>query len=386
MAGAHLKSPERRPGRGLDRRAVFLLAAVLLLGLGVGAGATVAVDDRVDDESVAAVDGIDPPKSTSASSLGSGNAVATPDSGPVTIAFVGDINAEFSLGQRLVDDPSNFVGPFAEVLTGADLAVGNLEAALTDRDTGLDKDFTFRAPPGILDALRSGGVDIVSAANDHAIDFGPEGLAQTIELKAQSDGMVIGVGADEDEAYAPTIRTVGGQRIAVLAATQVIDSDRIAEWTATSDQAGVASAKRVDRMVAAVVAAREAADTVVVYVHWGNELEQCPSTAQQELATSLVDAGADIVVGTNAHRIQGAGRLGDAVVAYGLGNFLFGAVSDEDARSGALIVTVDGREVLGYEWRPGRIVDRVAQPLDGDDAAIAVLEWTGLRGCTGLAD
>ena len=144
-------------------------------------------------------------------------------------------------------------------------------------------------------------------------------------------------------------------------------------------QGGIASAKRVDRLVEEVESVRATADTVIVYLHWGIETDTCPSDSQQELAQTLADAGADLVVGGHAHRVQGGGRLGTTFVGYGLGNFLFGAVSDESAKSGVLLVEVDGRDVLNYEWTPGRISDRVPIPLQGDEKDAAVDEWNELR-------
>jgi poly-gamma-glutamate capsule biosynthesis protein CapA/YwtB (metallophosphatase superfamily) len=394
MAGAHL----RTDGSSATRRIV--VAAVVALLVGLAGGFLVAALVSTDDEGVVeAAGGVgaerdegaaqQPTADQSTDGAGAraseGTAVAVPDPGPVTLAFVGDINVQRSLADRLASDPQGFVGPFADVLRGADLAVGNLEAALATGGSSVDKQFTFRAPPTVLDALRAGGLDVVSVANNHGVDFGSTGLEETIAVKrAQPDGMAIGVGADEDEAFAPHIAEVGGQRIAVIAATQVIDGQFIASWTAQADQPGLASAKRVDRLVEEVQAVRDDVDTVVVYLHWGTESEVCPSVAQQELARALVDAGADVIVGGHAHRVQSGGRLDGAFVGYGLGNFLFGAVSPDSAKTGVLLVEVDGREVLGYGWRPGTIVDGVPQPLDGDAAGAAVAEWEHLRGCTGL--
>ncbi len=379
MAGAHL----RGQSRGVRRTIVVVLVA-LVVGLLVGAGITL-VSMGSDDASVDTDgDGVAP--------VGLELAGAIPDvaiadeAGPITIAFAGDINVEGSLATRLEDDPENFVGAFSELLRGADLAIGNLEAAITTGGNPLDKQFVFRAPPAVLDALAAGGFDVLSAANNHGMDYGSSGLAESLEIKrARTDDLVIGIGGDEDEAFAPHIAEVGGHTVAVIAATQVIDAALISAWTATEDQAGLASAKRVDRLVEEVEAARSIADTVVVYVHWGIETETCPSASQQELAQTLADAGADLVVGGHAHRVQSGGRLGTSFVGYGLGNFLFGAVSAESAKTGVLLVEVDGRDILGYEWRPGTISDRVAQPLEGDDADAAVDEWDALRDCTNLS-
>lgn len=383
MAGAHLRDEDRRAFRlpGL------VTVGALLLGMVLGVVATGGGSD-VGEASADVVSGTGDDVSTPAVGRSpAGVAAARPDPGPITLAFVGDINAERSLRSRLDADPAGFVGPFADLLRGADLAIGNLEAALTTGGAALDKEFTFRAPPSILDALATGGIDVVSAANNHGLDYGPSGLEETLAVKrSRADGMLIGVGGDEDEAFAPYVAEVGGHTVAVIAATQVIDGGLITEWTASSGTPGLASAKRVDRLVAEVGAARAIADTVVVFLHWGTETETCPNSVQQELAVTLAEAGADVIVGAHAHRVQSGGRLGQAFVGYGLGNFLFGTVSPESAKTGVLLVTVDGRSVEGYEWRPGRIVDRVPMPLEGADAAAAVDEWTALRSCTNLTE
>ena len=381
MAGSHLRGGRSGP----DRTLIVTAIIALLVGLLAGGGATLVLLGQEDDEPVEA--------GAAESAVDSGRAVADPadtseeDPDSITIAFAGDINVEQSLATRLENDPEGFVGPFADILREADLAIGNLEAALTFGGSPLAKQFTFRAPPEVLDALAAGGFDVVSAANNHGMDYGTDGLADSIEIKrSRPDGMVVGIGEDEDEAYAPYVADVGGHTVAVIAATQVLDSDLIASWTATADQGGVASAKRVDRLVEEVEAVRGTADTVIVYLHWGIETETCPSASQQELAEALTDAGVDLIVGGHAHRVQSGGRLGSSFVGYGLGNFLFGAVSAESEKTGVLLVEIDGRDVLGYEWVPGRISDRVPIPLEGDEAADAVDEWDSLRDCTNLTE
>ncbi len=176
-----------------------------------------------------------------------------------------------------------------------------------------------------------------------------------------------------------------GQRIAIIGATQVIDDVLIPTWTATDTHAGLASAKEVDRLAAAVLKARANSDTVVVFLHWGQEGTTCPTSIQTELAHRLVDAGADIIVGSHAHRLLGAGRLGNAFVDYGLGNFAFYAQGGPGAETGVLLVTVTGRHVDRYEWRPAVISGGVPRPLSGAAALTAVAQWQGKRSCTDLA-
>jgi poly-gamma-glutamate synthesis protein (capsule biosynthesis protein) len=361
--------------------------ALGLLGLLVGVTAvTLALDAERRRPEATAED--EAPTST-AGATGSAPATSTTtapgDGEPITIAFAGDSYFEGTLRSRLDRDPATALGPFADTLRSADLAVINLETAIATGGTPEAKDFTFRAPPTAIDALRAAGVDVASMANNHGRDYGPAGLEESLAVKrAQADGMVIGIGQDEDDAFTPYRATVKGQRVAVVAATQVIDGSLLAAWTATPTHPGLASAKRVDRLVRAVADARVDSDTVVVFLHWGVERSTCPSGDQQALARRLVDAGADLVVGSHAHRLLGGGRLGDAVVHYGLGNFLFRANSGEGARTGVFEVTVAGRRIDGYRWIPGRIVDSVPRPLTGAEATTAAQAWDDLRGCTNL--
>jgi poly-gamma-glutamate synthesis protein (capsule biosynthesis protein) len=303
----------------------------------------------------------------------------------VTIAFGGDTNFEGVIADRLATEPATIFGGFAATLGAADLAVVNMETAIGVGGTPAPKDYTFQAPPAALDAFRAAGVDVVSAANNHGLDFGVASLEETLAAEAASGLPIIGIGRDEAEAYAPFVTEVRGQRIAIIAATQVLDSSLIEAWTATPTQPGLASAKRVDRLVQEVGAARATADTVVVFLHWGTETHTCPNEAQRTLSQQLVDAGADVIVGGHAHRLQGGGRLGGAAVHYGLGNFAFYSARGDGARTGVFTVTVTGRRVDGYQWTPGRIVDGRPEPLAGEDATAGLAYWDGLRDCAGLA-
>lgn len=303
----------------------------------------------------------------------------------ITINFAGDINFEDQRAQLLQSNPSAILGAIAPVLADADLTVVNLETALTTRGTPAPKAFTFRTSPAALDVLRSAGVDVASIANNHGLDFGPVGVPDALAASRDKSFPVIGIGENESQALEPYRSTIRGHRVAVIAATQVLDDNLIPEWTATPDHPGLASAKRVDELLTQVRAVRPTTDTLVVFLHWGIERHTCPSQAQQELALELVGAGADIVVGGHAHRLQGAGRMGDAIIGYGLGNFAFYAGSPEAAATGVLQVQVGGDEPAQYKWKPARIgVNGSPVPLTGQAADNAVAAWNDLRGCTGL--
>ncbi|MCL9760763.1 CapA family protein [Frankia sp. AiPa1] len=306
---------------------------------------------------------------------------------PVTIAFGGDIHFAGSPGQRLAADPSTAVGPMSSTLSAADLAIANLETAITDRGTPAPKEFTFRAPATAFDAVRSAGLDVVTMANNHGMDYGEVGLRDSLAAASAAHFPVIGIGLDDTGAFTPYRTTIKGQRIAVIGATQVLDDELAAAWTAGPGKPGLASAKQVDKLVTAVRAARSTADTVIVFLHWGVEQQQCPATPQRTLEPLLTAAGADIVVGSHAHVLLGGGWASDgAYVDYGLGNFVFYASgSGHNTESGVLRLTVAGRAVTGADWVPARISGGAPRPLTGAAATQAVASWNALRSCTGLS-
>ncbi len=125
-------------------------------------------------------------------------------------------------------------------------------------------------------------------------------------------------------------------------------------------------------------------DVTVVYLHWGEEGAACPTPLQQDLAASLAEAGADVVVGSHSHQLQGGGLLDDAYVGYGLGNFLW--YHGRQAETGVLEVEVSADAVEGVTWRPALIPEPGGQPqpVTGAARGEAVADWRRLRGCTGL--
>ncbi|MGH3066305.1 MAG: CapA family protein [Gaiellaceae bacterium] len=305
--------------------------------------------------------------------------------GSVVLAFGGDVHFEGALAEKLAADAAGVLAPIEPVLSDADLAIVNLETAVTTGGKPAAKQFVFSAPPSAFAALRGGGVDVASMANNHGMDFGRSGLLDTLAAARRHRFPVIGIGLDDQQAYRPFRRTINGQRIAVIGATQVLDDELISSWTAGRGKPGLASAKDVPRLVRAVRGARRTADTVVVFLHWGVERDRCPTADQRTLARKLVAAGADVIVGGHAHRLQGAGRMGKALIGYGLGNFAWSSTSELSTRTGVLFVTVTGRELNGYRWVPARIVDGVPRPLAGAERRRELASWRSLRGCTGLA-
>jgi hypothetical protein len=328
------------------------------------------------------------PPSTTASSAPTVTSTAPPPvaSRPVTIAFAGDVHFEGFLATRLAD-PVTAMGPLARTLDRADLAIVNLETAVTTRGSPQPKQYTFRSPPVVFKALRLAGIDVVTMANNHGLDYGPVSVPDAIAAARAANVPIIGFGQDVRQAYRAWIITVRGQRIAFLAATAVLDPNLVSSWTAGPAKPGLATALDGNNaaLVHAVKAVRPHVDTVVVDLHYGKDLTSCPTEIQRKLASDLVGAGADIVVGQHAHILLGAGYQGSAYVDFGLGNFQFYvSAGNPTAETGVLVLTVDGRDIGPARWVPGQILNGLPTPLSGDAGTQAVQRWQALRPCTGL--
>ncbi|MBW8482953.1 CapA family protein [Actinomadura parmotrematis] len=307
------------------------------------------------------------------------------DKRPALIAFAGDTHFEGPLRARLAS-PKTALGPIAGTLRSADLTMLNLETAITTGGTPAPaKQFTFRAPPSAFTALKAAGVDVVSMANNHGMDYMEGGLRDSLKAIEKSGFPVVGIGANADEAYKARRFTVKGNRIAIVGATQVLDDHLIEAWTATDSKGGLASAKDEARMVRAVKDAGEGSDVVIVHLHWGQELKSCPLPRQQALARKLIEAGADAVIGGHAHIPLGGGYLDGAYVDYGMGNFVFSSASGQTANSGVLLLRVQDGKVTAGKWKPARISGGLPRLMTGAAASAELKRWNGLRSCTGLA-
>ncbi|MCO5312823.1 MAG: CapA family protein [Microthrixaceae bacterium] len=303
----------------------------------------------------------------------------------VTFLFGGDVHLDGPLATTLRDHPERILDGLQPALSVADVSIVNLETAVTERGTAAPKAFNFRAPASIYSVLSDGGVDVIASANNHTLDYGRVGFDDTLAAAAQAAAPVIGIGADDTAAFAPWTRTINGQRIAVINATDVLDAAFTSTWAASPTQGGVASAKDTERLLGAVRNARAEVDTLVVYLHWGAEATTCPTGRQVSLADQLIEAGADIIVGGHQHRVLSGGFRGDAYVGYGLGNLVFKTSSAAGRETGLLRVTITGRRVDGAEWLPGRIgPDFTPDLLFGAEADAAMESWNAKRTCTNL--
>jgi poly-gamma-glutamate capsule biosynthesis protein CapA/YwtB (metallophosphatase superfamily) len=295
---------------------------------------------------------------------------------PIVIAAVGDLM--FARDVATLMEQEGVAYPFARVLPlfeGADLLIGNLEGAFTDRGVAQEKTYTFRAPPALAPVLSEAGFDAVSLANNHSYDFGEVGLLDTLDALDGVGVASFGAGRDATEAYEARLLEVRGTRIALLGF-----NDRGGSQPAGPGVPGVATPSA--EMVAAVEAAGAAADHVIVMFHWGSEYTQEVTARQRELAHAAIDAGAEVVLGSHPHVLQRVERYRGGVIAYSLGNFVFDLDAADYAELGSgpfetavAVVTLGELDGPGIEFRPAFIDLEENRPRPATDLeAVAVDE------------
>ena len=209
-------------------------------------------------------------------------------------------------------------------IQAADYFVTNEEFPFSTRGTPApDKQFTFRVHPEKVKLMQEMGIDLVTLANNHALDYGRDAMLDTIDTLDHAGIRHVGAGKNLAEARKPAIVELNGRTFAFIGATRVYPE---ADWAAGTDSAGMFSAYDGGAALAEEVKeAKQQADYVIAYVHWGIEREEMPNEVQKSIAHRLVDAGADLVVGAHPHVLQGLEYYQGVPIAYSLGNFVFGS-------------------------------------------------------------
>jgi hypothetical protein len=303
-------------------------------------------------------------------------------SGDVTLAFAGDVHFAGRVA-RLLSDPATTFGPITSVLKSADFTAVNLETPVTSRGQPQPKTYHFHTTPAAFTALRDAGVDLVTVANNHILDYGQTGLADTLAAANAAHFPYVGAGVNAAAAWAPYLSTINGTKIAIVGVSQV--AELASSWVAMAHRPGEANAVNLGQTLAAVRAAKRLARIVIVFMHWGTEGMACPDENQLSLAPKLAASGASIIIGAHAHMLQGSGWLGHTFVAYGMGNFLWWENSYSTA-TGVLRLTLHPHAPLTAQFIPA-IVSSTGQPMveHGAAARRARAHYSSLRACAGLS-
>jgi poly-gamma-glutamate capsule biosynthesis protein CapA/YwtB (metallophosphatase superfamily) len=264
------------------------------------------------------------------------------------VGLLGDVMLGRGVARRLgaVAPERLWSEEVAALSADCDAVICNLECCISERASPMEsipgKRFFFRAPRAAVKALAAAGVRGVSLANNHALDHGAEGLADTLAELSAAGIAAAGAGPDTERARRGTVVAAGDFRIGLLAVT-----DHPVQYAATQSSPGVALANLTsglpDWIPAELTRLRADADAVVAFPHWGPNMTTKPTRWQRRRARELVDAGADLVAGHSAHVFHGIERIEGHFVLYDLGGALDDYAVDGRLRNDLGILTL---------WRP----------------------------------
>lgn len=271
----------------------------------------------------------------------------------LTLAFVGDVMLGRGVAQALNGD---WEAAFVDVrpwLVEADLTFANLESPLTTAPQSV-AGYDLRASPESVAALCAAGFDVVSLANNHALNAGQAGLRETVD----------------------TLHAAGISALPGWQAGGLVDWSPAYQFLAFDDSVAPLD---LEAATEAVAAAAERPGSVVISIHWGGEYQAAPGPRQQAVARALAEAGAGIIVGHGPHVLQRVEWEGETLVAYSLGNFLFDQLYPVDCRWGAIMrVTLRGNRIVAVRAAPTVVERGRVRPADSK-AAAAILARLALE-------
>lgn len=269
----------------------------------------------------------------------------------VSLSFAGDVSFANDYAPSQNYTSMGIDGAFSEglqkTMKDADIFMVNNEFCYSTRGTPVPKGYNFRAEPSRVSRLEEMGVDIVSIANNHAYDYGADAFLDTITTLNEANMPYVGGGSDLEDAKSHIVYFMAnGMKIGYIAATQ-IERDTLFTQPATENSPGVVRCYEPELVNGMIAEAKKNCDFVIVYPHWGTELVETIQSDQQALAYSFIDAGADVVIGSHPHCLQGVEYYKDTPIFYSLSNFSFsGKVVKSTVLN--LEITIEGIQQAKY--------------------------------------
>ena len=249
-------------------------------------------------------------------------------------------------------------------MQNADLTMVNEEFPFSARGTqAQDKQFTFRVDPSYVKILQEMGIDVVTLANNHALDYGTEALTDTFQTLDGAGIAYVGAGDSKERAAEAYITELGGKTFGFLAASRVIPE---VSWNIDNQQPGMLCTYDSTALCEAIKKAKENCDYVAVYVHWGIERENMPQDYQRQLGKAYIDAGADIMIGSHPHVLQGIEYYNGKPIVYSLGNYIF---NQSIEKTMLLKVTVSPENETMLQIIPASASGAKTQKMDADSSA-----------------
>lgn len=267
---------------------------------------------------------------------GGGTVKSEPAEKYTEITAVGDIMIGRGVGTRLKSvgytQPFSMIRPYLS----SDLLVGNLECVISDRGEKMEgKGIYLQARPEAVETLKYLQFDTLSLANNHTMDYGEDAFTDTVDILKENGIVPVGAGNDIEEARTAYIKDVNGIKLAVLAYNQFYNvkwSKNGRTMVALEDRYGTAPLD-IDIVKEDIMKAKDAADIIIVMPHWGAEESTVVSEDQIEMAHDMIDAGANAVIGSHPHILQGIEVYNGGLIAYSMGNFVFDQNDSENKES-----------------------------------------------------
>lgn len=245
----------------------------------------------------------------------------------------------------------------------ADILMVNHEFAFSTQGSPEDKQYTFRSDPKYVTTLNEMGVDIVTLANNHALDYGKVALSDTFQTLDGAGILYSGAGETVERAEELQIIEANGKKFGFLSASRVVPN---ANWKVEYSAPGLFTAYDYHRLVELVEEADSQCDYLTVYVHWGVERDAYPQDYQTAIANACVEAGADLIVGSHPHCLQGIEYMNGKPVYYSLGNFIFGYGIE---RTAALKVTIGADDSVTFQLLPAFAANGKTQLMEAGAAS-----------------
>lgn len=297
--------------------------------------------------------------------------------GDIILDFTGDLSIADGVATTVYMDhqKNGIIDCFSDNLLGemksADILMVNNEFAYTSRGTALQgKAYTFRGAPSRVNLLYELGVDVVSIANNHVFDYGETGFLDTLDTLKSAEMPFMGAGVTIEEAKKPVYFIIGGRKIAICSATQI---ERTLSFTqeATGVSPGVLKCLHPEVFCGVIREAKQNADYVIVFPHWGTEGNANYGGDQVALARSFVEAGADVIIGGHTHCLQTVEYMDDVPIFYSLGNYWFSITGTmpADYNTGLAQVRISKDGSINAYFLPCRFSAGVTSLLGKDDKA-----------------
>lgn len=291
----------------------------------------------------------------------------------LSISLVGDLLMDGSvrgqINQNGYDYPWEFV---AEYFQEDDITIGNLETSITKGGSiWPDKQYNFRSDPENLEAMKKAGIDVVSLANNHTLDYGYDGLLDTLNYIDKSGIYSVGAGKDYNDAFKETIIEKNGYRVGILGFSRVVPD---VGWWATKNRPGLAGAYdgQLNAALKKVEEVKEEVDILILSIHWGTELQITPRDHDVLAAKRLIDAGADVIMGHHPHVLQGIEIYNGKPIFYSLGNFVFSSKNKLTAQTIIGQVNYVNGEIESLKILPHKIVAGRPTPYNEDEKIINI--------------